>query len=349
MNLSGFRVSFLSYSKEGEDSMQYRKLGRTGLKVSEVSLGTMAFGRWIDESASGKVLDAALETGINLIDTADVYGSGMDTGDRLRHGESESILGNLLRSHRNDIVLATKFHAPMGPGVNDRGQSRYYIYRALENSLRRLQTDHIDLYQVHSFDPETPLDETLRALNDLVTQGKIRYLGCSNYAAWQLAKAHGISAQHGLYRFESIQPEYSLITRGIERELVPFVESEQVGVISYSPLGRGILSGKYRQGEAPPSDSRLALGEKRLELLLDSNPAYAFVEAIRPLAEARGWTLAQLALSWVLSHSYISSAILGASKPEQIVDSLKHADEKLTSEELREIDDISRNTGLFRI
>ncbi len=327
--------------------MQYRRLGRTGLKVSEVSLGTMAFGRWIDESKSAEVLDTALEAGINLIDTADVYGSGMDTLDQSGFGESEAILGRLLRGRRDDILLATKFNAHVGPNVNDGGQSRYHVYRALENSLRRLQTDHIDLYQVHAFDPETPIEETLRALDDLVKQGKIRYLGCSNYAAWQLAKAHGISALHSLHRFESVQPEYSLITRGIERELVPFVESEKVGIISYSPLGRGILSGKYRQGEAPPADSRLALGEKRLELLLESNPAYALVDKIQPLAEAKGWTLAQFALSWVLSHSYVTSAILGASKPEQIRDALQHAEERLTPQELAEIDDISSSIGLF--
>lgn len=327
--------------------MQYRKLGKTGLKISQVSLGTMAFGRWIGEADSGKVLDAALEAGINLIDTADVYGSGMDTGDKSRFGESEALLGKLLRRRRNEIVLATKFHARVGPGVNDGGQSRYHVYRALENSLRRLQTDYVDLYQVHAFDPETPLEETLRALDDLVKQGKIRYLGCSNYAAWQLAKAHGVSALHGLHRFESVQPEYSLITRGIERELVPFAESEQVGIISYSPLGRGILSGKYRKGETPPPESRLALGEKRLESLLEDNPAYALVEAITPLAEARGWTLVQFALAWVLSRPYVTSAILGVSKPEQIADSLRYADQRLSADELKEVDDISQRLGLL--
>lgn len=327
--------------------MNYRKLGRTGLQVSEVSLGTMAFGRWIDEEASGQVLDTALDAGINLIDTADVYGSGMDTGDTTRFGESEAILGRLLGSRRHEIVLATKLHAPIGPGVNDRGQSRYHIYRALENSLRRLRTDHIDLYQVHAFDPDTPLEETLRALDDLVRQGKVRYIGCSNYAAWQLAKAHGVSALHGLHRFESVQPEYSLITRRIERELAPLAESEQIGIISYSPLGRGILSGKYREGEAPPADSRLAHGEQLLQLLLEAAPAYALVDEIRPLAEARGWTLAQYALVWVLSHSYISSAILGASKPRHITEALTYAQERLPEEELRRIDEVSRKLGLL--
>lgn len=328
--------------------MNYRKLGRTGLKVSEVSLGTMAFGRWIDEQASAAVLDEALEAGINLIDTFDVYGSGMDLGDPNRTGESEAILGRLLKGRRNDIVLATKVQAPVGTGVNDSGLSRYHIYRALENSLRRLQTDHIDLYQVHGFDAATPIEETLGVLDELVKQGKVRYIGCSNYAAWQLAKAHGISALNQLSRFESVQPEYSLISRGIEQELVPFVESEKVGMIVYSPLGRGILTGKYKQGEQPQEGTRLAAGEQRLKLLLQSNPAYELVEAIRPLAEARGWTLAQFSLAWVLSHSYVSSAILGASKPEQVRDSLRFADQRLTIEELNTIDQFSQNISLIR-
>jgi len=327
--------------------MQYRKWGRTGLKVSEVSLGTMAFGRWIDEELSVKIIDTALDAGINVVDTADVYGRGMDVGDPTLTGESEAIIGRALKGKRDKVILATKVQAPVGTGVNDSGLSRYHIFRALDNSLKRLQTDYIDIYQVHGFDTGTPLEETLGALDDLVKQGKIRYIGCSNYAAWQLAKAHGISALRGWNRFEGVQPEYSLITRGIERELVPFVQSEQVGVIAYSPLGRGILTGKYRQGEAPPAESRLAAGEKRLELLLHGNPAFALVDAIRPLAERRGWTLAQFALAWVLSHDYISSAILGASRPEQLLDSLKFADERLTAEELAEVDTASRNAGLF--
>ncbi|MEK3722480.1 aldo/keto reductase [Paenibacillus sp. FSL H8-0034] len=328
--------------------MEYRKLGRTGLKVSEVSLGTMAFGRWIDEQASAAVLDQALQAGINLIDTADVYGSGMDLGDPNLTGESEAILGRLLKGRRNDIVLATKVQAPVGTGVNDSGLSRYHIYRALENSLRRLQTDHIDLYQVHGFDAATPIEETLGVLDELVKQGKVRYIGCSNYAAWQLAKAHGISALNRLSRFESVQPEYSLISRGIEQDLVPFAESEKVGMIVYSPLGRGILTGKYKQGEQPQEGTRLAAGEQRLKLLLQKNPAYELVEAIRPLAEARGWTLAQFSLAWVLSHSYVSSAILGASKPEQVRDSLRFADQRLTIEELNTIDQFSLNISLIR-
>ncbi|MNZ53537.1 General stress protein 69 [compost metagenome] len=310
--------------------VQYRKLGRTGLRVSEVSLGTMAFGRWIDEEASSVILDLALDKGVNLVDTANVYGEGA----------SERILGSLLKERRQQIVLATKVHGRVGDGPNDAGQSRYHIFKAVEDSLKRLKTDYIDLYQVHRFDPHTPLEETLRALDDLVRQGKVRYIGASNFAAWQLAKAHGISALHSLERFESIQPEYSIISREIEQELVPFVQSENVGVIVYSPLGRGVLSGKYRAGEAPPEGSRLAAGEPRLEQLLKKN-ALQHAEAIKPLAAQRGLTPAQFALSWVLSRPGITSAILGASKPEHITEASKSWGVRLSAEELAQVDGLT--------
>ncbi|MDQ0920272.1 aldo/keto reductase [Paenibacillus sp. V4I5] len=318
-----------------------RKLGRTGLNVSEVSLGTMAFGRWIDQKESADVLDAALEAGITLIDTADVYGSGMDKGNPLETGESETILGHLLGERRHRIVLATKVHGRVGLGPNDAGQSRYHIYRAVENSLKRLQTDYIDLYQVHRFDEQTPLEETLRALEDLVRQGKVRYIGCSNYAAWQIAKAHGISGQLRLERFESVQPEYSLIARGIEQELLPFAVSEGVGVIVYSPLGRGLLTGKYSFGAQPPAGSRGAAGEQRLHTLLEKERNFRIVEQLKPIAERRGWTLAQLALNWVLSREGITSAILGASKSHHITETLSAIGEKLSPDELRDIDAIT--------
>lgn len=325
--------------------MRYQRLGRTGLKVSEVSLGTMAFGRWIGEKESEEVLDAALDAGINLIDTADVYGRGMDQSNPLLTGESEKILGRLLQGKRDQIVLATKVNGRVGNGVNDAGLSRFHIIRAVENSLRRLRTDHIDLYQVHRFDPNTPLEETLRALDDLVHQGKVRYIGASNFAAWQLAKAHGISDRLQLHRFESIQPEYSILTRHIEQELLPFAESESVGVIVYSPLGRGLLTGKYRQGEAPPQGSRGAAGEQRLLALLEQERHFQIVEGLKPLAKQRGWTLPQLALAWVLSNPAVTSAILGASRPEQVTESLRYIDERLVAEELQEIDRITRQAG----
>jgi aryl-alcohol dehydrogenase-like predicted oxidoreductase len=321
--------------------MQYRALGRTGLKVPEVSLGCMAFGRWIDKAQSFRVMDAALDAGMILFDTADVYGKGMDNGDPTQSGESEAIIGEWLKGKRDRILLATKVHGKVGTGVNDRGLSRYHIMRAIDHSLRRLQTDYIDLYQVHRFDEETPLEETLEALNDLVRQGKVRYIGCSNYAAWQIAKAHGISALRGLHRFESVQPQYSILAREIEDELLPFCASEKVGVIVYSPLGRGLLTGKYRLGEKPPEGTRGAAGEKRLQMLMQEPGTYEIVTSLQPLAEARGWTLAQLALAWVLSNPVITSAILGVSRPEQIEDALNRLPERLTAEELQTIDRIS--------
>jgi aryl-alcohol dehydrogenase-like predicted oxidoreductase len=320
--------------------MNHRQLGATGLKVSEVSLGCMAFGRWIGEDESQRVLDAALDAGITLLDTADVYGKGMDNGNPLQSGESEDILGRILRGRRDEVIIATKVHGRVGTGVNDAGQSRFHIMRAVENSLRRLQTDYIDLYQVHSFDEQTPLEETLRGMNDLVVQGKVRYIGCSNYAAWQIAKAHGISALKGLHRFESVQPQYSIISRDIEKELLPFCRSEKVGVIVYSPLGRGLLTGKYRAGEEPPAGTRGAAGEHRLKLLMAEQRNFRIVEALKPLADNRGWTLAQFALAWVLSNPTISSAILGASRPEQIYDAVKYIENKLTVEELKQVDEI---------
>jgi aryl-alcohol dehydrogenase-like predicted oxidoreductase len=323
-------------------TMRYRKLGRTGMKVSEISLGCMAFGRWIDAEQSRKVVEAAFDAGINLFDTADIYGRGMDNRNPLDSGESETILGPLLKRRRSEIVLATKVHGRVGLGVNDAGLSRYHIMQAVENSLRRLQTDYIDLYQVHRFDEETPLEETLRALDDLVRQGKVRYIGCSNYAAWQIAKSHGISALHGLERYESAQPQYSLIDREIERELLPFCASEQVGVIVYSPLGRGLLTGKYVQGEAPPEGSRGAAGETRLRGLLQQERNFRLVEQLKPLARERGWTLGQFALAWVLSNKAVTSAILGSSKPEHIAEGVRYIGERLSAEELAAADEICR-------
>lgn len=326
-----------------------RKFGRTGLKVSEVSLGTMAFGRWIDEKQSANVLDTALDAGITLLDTADVYGKGTDRNNPLESGQSETILGNLLGERRHQIILATKVHGRVGLGDNDAGQSRYHILRAVENSLRRLQTDYIDLYQVHRFDENTPLEETLRALDDLVRQGKVRYIGCSNFAAWQIAKAHGISAQLNLHRFESVQPEYSIINRDIERELLPFAASEQVGVIVYSPLGRGLLTGKYAFEQAPPEGTRGAAGEQRLQVLLKQEHHFHIVERLKAIAARKGWSLAQLALTWVVSRPHITSAILGASNPRQVIESVQYVGEKLSPEELSEIDEITNNPYAGRV
>ena len=317
--------------------MEFRNLGRTGLKVSSICLGTMAFGRWIDEDSSARVLDAAIEAGINFIDTADVYGQGMDTGNPAAKGQSEEILGRLLGARRRSVVLATKVRGRMGTGPNDEGLSRRHIMLAVENSLRRLRTDHIDLYQCHSFDPSTPLEETLRALDDLVRQGKVRYIGCSNFAAWQIAKAHGISDRLGLERFVSVQPQYSLLVRKIEAELLPFCESEGVGAIVYSPLARGVLTGKYQAGAPMPEGSRGAAGEQNLhKLLTDEN--FAKVDRFKALCQEWGLSMAQVATAWVLSHPAVTSAIVGASRPEQIPDAVAGAGLKLTPSQKAALD-----------
>ncbi len=318
--------------------MQTNSLGRSGLKVTNICLGTMAFGRWIDEAASARVIDAALDAGITFFDTANIYGAGMDNGDYAQRGESEAILGNLLGTRRSKVVLASKVRGAMGPGPNDQGLSRRHIMEAVEASLRRLKTDYLDLYQCHSFDPHTPLEETMRALDDLVRQGKVRYIGCSNFAAWQIMKANGISEREGLERFVSVQPQYSLLVRDIEEELVPFALSEGVGIIPYSPLGRGMLTGKYRQAEAPPEGTRAAAGEPRLTQGLMTERNFRRVETMRSLCAEWGLPMAQVATAWVLANPAVTSAIVGASKPEQIADAVAAADLKLTPEQKQALD-----------
>ncbi|HYF95811.1 MAG TPA: aldo/keto reductase [Symbiobacteriaceae bacterium] len=319
--------------------MEYRNLGSSGLRVSRICLGTMAFGRWIDEAASARIIDTALEVGINFIDTADIYGKGMDSGSFAEKGLSEIILGNLLGSRRQQIVLATKVRHPMGPGPNDAGLSRGHIMAAVEGSLRRLKTDYLDLYQCHAFDPETPLDETLRALDDLVRQGKVRYIGCSNFAAWQIAKAHGISDRLGLARFSSVQPQYSLLVRAPEAELIPFCRSEGVGMMVYSPLGRGMLAGRYRTGEPLPQGSRAAAGERNLQLLM-SDRNLERVERFRALCAVWEKPMAQVAFAWVLRDPVVTSAILGASRPGQLDDAVAGAALKLTDEQVKTLNEL---------
>lgn len=319
--------------------METRRFGNTGLKVSRICLGTMAFGRWIDEDRSARVIDAALDAGINFFDTADIYGRGMDTGDHNQKGESEAILGRLLKQRRNRIVLATKVRGRMGYGINDEGLSRHHIMEAVEASLRRLQTGHLDLYQCHSLDPETPLEETLRALDDLVRQGKVRYIGASNFAAWQMAKALGISERLGLQRFVSIQPQYSLLVRDIERELVPFCLSEGVGIIPYSPIARGLLTGKYHAGEAAPAGTRGAAGEPRL-LALMTKENQKRVDAFRGLCKVWELPMAQVATAWVLANPAVPSAIVGMSRPEQAADAAAAAELHLTAEQMKTLDEL---------
>lgn len=319
--------------------MQYRRLGNTGMEVSNLCLGTMAFGRWIDEAASVDILNTALENGINFIDTANFYGKSQDEAFVHGNGESETIIGGWLKGKRDQVVLATKVGLPMSARRNDRGLSRVHIMKEVENSLRRLQTDYIDLYQVHTFDPNTPLEETLRALDDLVRQGKVRYIGCSNYAAWQMAKAHGISERMNLSRYISVQPQYNLLSREIEQELLPFCESEGVGVMVYSPLARGVLSGKYKTLDDTPAESRAARGERMIKGYFTERN-FQKVDQYRSLAEQSELSLSQFSLAWVLNQPAVTCAILGASKAHHITDAAAVSDYEMNDDLLKKIDEI---------
>jgi aryl-alcohol dehydrogenase-like predicted oxidoreductase len=314
--------------------MQYRNLGRTGLQVSELCLGTMQWGWTADEAASCAVMDAFVEAGGNFIDTADVYSRWAEGNPG---GVSEEIIGRWMkaRGNRRQIVLATKVRGRMWDGPNGEGLSRGHIMTAVEDSLRRLQTDHIDLYQTHWFDAGTPIDETLRALDDLVRQGKVRTVGCSNYPAWRLAKALWASDKLGLARYDTIQPHYNIAYRAeFERELMPLCQEENIGVIPYSPLAGGFLTGKYRRG-GPVPDSARASGIQRRYL---NDKGFTILEALEKLGQGRGKSIAQMALAWQLSQPVISSPIIGANSVEQLNDSLGAVGLRLTDEEMKALD-----------
>jgi aryl-alcohol dehydrogenase-like predicted oxidoreductase len=307
-------------------------MGRTGLKVSEICLGTMTFGHQCDERTSFAILDKATEHGVTFLDTADVYPvpPSVETA-----GLTETIVGRWLKGQRDQFVLATKCRIRVGRGPNDEGLSRKHVLKAVEDSLRRLQTDYIDLYQSHSPDPETPMDETLRAFDDLVRQGKVRYVGCSNYPAWQVALALGISYRHDLARLDCVQPRYNLLYRDVEAELLPLCRDQGLGVIAYNPLAGGFLTGKYRSLE-PVAGTRFTLG-KTGDLYRERYWHQAQLEAVEQLRrffEPRGKSLIQVAVAWVLAQPGITSAIVGASRPEQLDESLAAVNLKLDAEEM---------------
>jgi aryl-alcohol dehydrogenase-like predicted oxidoreductase len=311
--------------------MKIRRLGRTGLKVSEICLGTMTFGHQCDEKASFAIMNKAAGKGVTFFDTADVYPvpPAPETA-----GRTEEIVGRWLKGQRDRYVLATKCRMRVGVEANDEGLSRRHILKAVEDSLRRLQTDYIDLYQPHSPDPETPLEETLRALDDLVRQGKVRYLGCSNYPAWQVALALGTSAAHGWARFDCVQPRYNLLYREIEAELLPLCRDQGLGVIAYNPLAGGFLTGRYQSLAAPPPGTRFSLG-KTGELYRERYWQAAQLQAVQELQKALkpGRSLIQVAVAWVLAQPGITSAIVGASKAEQLDESLAAIDIALEPQE----------------
>jgi len=314
--------------------MEYKKLGRTGMKVSLLCMGTMQFGWSLNEQDSHRVLSAALESGINFFDTADVYSKWVEGNPG---GVSESIIGNWIKQNRlkrDQIVLATKVRGDMGNGPNDEGLSRVHIMIAIEASLRRLQTDYIDLYQSHWTDDNTPIEETMRAFDDLVQQGKVRYVGASNYTAWELMQALWVSDKFNLVRYDSLQPHYNLIYRDeFERELRAVCETYNIAVIPYSPLAGGFLTGKYRKN-APLPESKRAEGRKRA--MTERNFALLFeLEAIASLHKA---SIAQVALAWILADRVITSPIIGATSVEQLNENLGALNVKLTEEERSRLD-----------
>jgi aryl-alcohol dehydrogenase-like predicted oxidoreductase len=305
--------------------MDYRRLGDSGLKVSEIGLGCNNFGMRIDQQATCAVVDAAIEHGVTFFDTADVYGG---------RGKSEEMLGNALQGKRHQVVLATKFASPMGEGKE--GGSRRYIMEAVEASLKRLQTDHIDLYQMHRPDPDTPIEETLSALDDLVTQGKVRYIGNSNFSGWQIADADWTAREEHLTRFVSAQNNYSLLERRVEHEVTPACERFGLGVLPFFPLASGLLTGKYKRGEGAPEGTRLAAwGARGAQALNDKN--FDKLEALSSWAAERGHSLLELAFAWLLGHKVVSSVIAGATKPEQVEANAATAGWKLTPEEVAEV------------
>lgn len=309
--------------------MEFRTLGRTGVLVSRLCFGTMSFGGEADDAMSAAMFKQCRDAGINFFDTADVY----------QHGRSEEILGRLMRGIRDELFIATKVHFPIGPGPNERGLSRRHITRSVEDSLKHLATDRIDLYFAHGFDTLTPIDETLRSLDDLVHQGKILYLGVSNWAAWQIAKALGISMLHRLARFECIQPMYSLVKRQAEVEVLPLAASEQIGVITYSPLGSGLLSGKYATGRQP-EPGRLMLNQ--MHRTRYSNPIYwETADRFTSYAESKGVHPATLAVAWAGSHPAVTAPIIGARNVEQLQPLLAAAQLALTPDERAEISALS--------
>lgn len=311
--------------------MEVRNLGRSGLRVSVVGLGCNNFGGRCDLEASRKVIDKAIDLGITLFDTADAYGN---------QGGSEEILGQVLGPRRKDIVLATKFALPMDQEEKLKGASRRYIMRAVEASLKRLKTDWIDLYQQHRPDPFTPIEETLRALDDLVAQGKVRYIGCSNLVAWQVVEAQWTSKVCNLERYVSCQDEYSLLVRDIEKELLPAMQAYDIGLLPYFPLASGLLTGKYKRNAPLPEGARLTNTQRLADrYMTDAN--WAIVEKLADFAASRGKTMLELAFSWLACRPQVASVIAGATKPEQLEQNVKAASWKISAEDMAEIDRIT--------
>jgi aryl-alcohol dehydrogenase-like predicted oxidoreductase len=310
--------------------MEYRRMGRSGLKVSEICLGTMTFGRGTDEAESKRIVDMALDRGVNFFDTANGYADG----------ESEVLLGKALKDRRREAVVASKFFNPMGPGPNDSGMSRVHIMQAVEDSLRRLQMDYLDIYYIHHVDIQTPLEEMLRALDDLVHHGKIRYAACSNYEAWRMMEAMWISDSNGWSRFECYQPQYSLVVRDIEEEIIPVCQLKGLGVVVWSPLAGGFLTGKYKPGQRTLEGSRSEEGWAYPSRYFAPN-ADETLQTLLDVSQEVGRTPAQVAARWTLEQPAITSTIVGARTVQQFEDNLGASGWKLEGDPLQRLNEVS--------
>jgi len=322
--------------------MNYRELADTGVFVSELCLGTMTFGgrgqMWeviggIDQQSVDALVGRALDAGINFVDTANVYSAG----------ESETMLGKALGSRRPEVVLATKVRGRTGPGPNQVGLSRLHILQAVEDSLKRLDTDYIDLYQIHRFDLLTSIEDTLRALDDLVHAGKVRYIGCSNLAAWQLMKALAVSREQGLERFKCTQSYYSLAGRDLEREMIPLLKDQGLGLLVWSPLAGGFLSGKFTRDSGDDTARRAKFDFPPV----DKEKGFDILDVAKAIADRHGASVAQIALAWILANSAVTSVIIGARRPAQLEDNLKATDVRLSAEDMKALDEVSKLTAEY--
>ena len=314
--------------------MEYKNLGKSGLKVSRIGLGTNNFGGQVSEEDSIKIVRKTIDLGINLIDTADMY----------TKGRSEEVIGKAVQGYRDDVIIATKVGMNVGEGPNQSGLSRKHILWQLKHSLESLQTDYIDVYYLHRFDPETPLEETLRTLNDLVREGSVRYIACSNFAAWQIAKAHEICEDFGLEKFVAMQPPYNLLQREIETELLPYCQHEGLGVLTYTPLMGGLLSGKYAKDTPPPTGSRAEYNQAYWERI-NKERNFTILQQIESIAGDAGISLRQLAIAWILKNPVITAPVLGASKPEQVEENCGIVEINISDEVYKRLNAITAAIG----
>jgi aryl-alcohol dehydrogenase-like predicted oxidoreductase len=313
--------------------MEYRNLGSSGLKVSALGLGGNTFGWYIDEQTTAAVVNKALDSGINFIDTADMYDKG----------RSEEFVGKALKGKRTQVLVGSKFSFAMGETPNERGASRWYIFRAVEASLKRLNTDYLDLYQYHFPDATTPIEETLRALDDLVKSGKVRYIGCSNFAAWWISEAQWTSRVHHLHSFVTLQTKYNFLERQVEQEVVPCCKAHGLGIIPWGPLAGGFLTGKYRKSDPPPAPAKGTMPPKAYNILYKqviTDVNWDRLGKLEALAKEFGHKVHEMAIAWLLSHPWVSTVIVGATKPEQIESNLPGAAWKMTPEEVARMEKI---------